>query len=77
MRLKKILKMFPLTWVVIYFDTSDHDSDPEWEGWSDDVPYWLADTMIVKTDDNRVYYDPDNADAYKRYGLVLIVEEPE
>lgn len=77
MKLKKILNMFELTWVVIYFDTSEHDSDPEWEGWSDDVPYWLADAKITKTNDNRVYYDPDQNEKYKQYGLVLIVEEPE
>ena len=77
MKLKKILNVFPLTWIVIYFDTSEHDSYPEWEGWSDDVPYWLADAKIVKTDDNRVYHDPDQAEKYKQYGLVLIVEEPD
>lgn len=77
MKLKKILNVFPLTWVVIYFDTNDNDAEPEWEGWSEDVPYWLADAKITKTYDNRVYYDPNNADTYKRYGLVLIVEEPD
>ena len=77
MKLKKILNVFPLTWVVIYFDTNDNDAEPVYEGWSEDVPYWLADAKIVKTDDNRVYHDPDQAEKHKQYGLVLIVEEPD
>lgn len=76
MKLKKILNVFSITWVVIYIDTNDNE-EPEWEGWSDDVPYWLADAKIAKTYDNRVYYDPDQSEKYKQYGLVLIVEEPE
>ena len=76
MKLRKVLKVFPLTWAVIYFDTSEHDDKPEWQGWTDEVPYWLAESEIDMSCDNRPYYDPDNTDAYKRCGLVLIIKEP-
>ena len=74
MKLKKILDIFCLEYVVIYFDTDEEGADPQFEGWSSEVPYWLGDCKV--DEDCHVFHDPENEHPNKKYGLVLIVKEP-